>query len=71
MISFVIAVWITRLVTCYLGVGIAFAFGFASRWAGTLDPVAQHPTVGFRILAFPGAVLLWPYLLYRLRRSPR
>lgn len=53
----------------YLGVGLLFALPFAARWAGRLDPAAAVGTWGFRLLILPGAMLLWPVLLYRLLRA--
>ncbi len=52
----------------YLGVGLLFALPFAARWAGRLDPAAAAGTWGFRLLILPGAMLLWPLLLYRVLR---
>ena len=53
----------------YLGVGLLFAVAFAARWAGRLDPAAAAGTWGFRLLILPGAMLLWPLLLYRVLRT--
>ena len=53
----------------YLGLGVLFALPFAARWAGRLDPAAAAGSWGFRILIVPGAVLLWPLLLYRVLRA--
>jgi hypothetical protein len=69
MLSLALATWIVRLAAGYLLTGVGFAIPFAVRWAGRLDPVAAHGTAGFRLLAIPGAVLLWPLLLARLLRS--
>jgi hypothetical protein len=47
--------------------GIAFvAFG-VTRVLGEPTPV----TIGARILLFPGAAALWPYVLIRWLKSPR
>jgi hypothetical protein len=53
----------------YLGLGVLFALPFAARWAGRLDPAAAAGSWGFRLLIVPGAVLLWPLLLYRVLRA--
>ncbi len=58
-------IWVLGL---YLTVGFVFALGFALRWAGRLDPAAREGSRGFRILIIPGATLLWPVLVLRLRR---
>lgn len=55
--------------TAYLGLGLLFAVPFVSRWAGRLDPVAARGTPGFRVLILPGAVLLWPWLGWKLLRT--
>ncbi len=66
MVSLTLAGWVVRLATVYSVIGILFAIPFAFRWAGRLDPVAAHGTVGFRLLLLPGAILLWPLLARRL-----
>jgi hypothetical protein len=53
----------------YLSLGAIFAVGFALRWAGRLDPVAREGSTGFRLLILPGAMLLWPYLAFRLVKT--
>jgi hypothetical protein len=64
---------LTKLVVAaaalYLGVGAVFAVPFALRWSGKLDPAAGSGSTGFRLLILPGAALLWPLLLLRLRRA--
>lgn len=53
----------------YLAAGLLFAVPFVARWAGRLDPAAREGTVGFRLLAIPGAALLWPVLVAKLLRT--
>ncbi len=53
----------------YLAIGGVFAIPFALRWAGRLDSAAKAGTWGFRALIVPGAVLLWPLLVARLRTA--
>lgn len=53
----------------YLALGLLFALPFATRWAGRLDPAAAVGSWGFRLLILPGAMLLWPLLLYRVLRA--
>lgn len=75
MLSLAVAGWVVRLATAYLLLGAFFAIPFAFRWVRRLDPVAEHGTVGFRLLILPGAILLWPLLARRLltggEQSPR
>ena len=54
----------------YLMLGVAFAIPFAARWVDRLNPAAKAGTWGFRVLIVPGAVLLWPLLIARLRAAP-
>ncbi|HEU5154308.1 MAG TPA: hypothetical protein VFU03_06240 [Gemmatimonadales bacterium] len=69
MISLPVAVWIVRLALLYLLIGLCFAIVFVARGAGRLDPVARHGTIGFRLLVIPGAMTLWPYLLWRVAKG--
>lgn len=53
----------------YLGVGLLFALHFFLRGGlARLDPGAGAGSLPFKILIFPGAVALWPFLLRRSRR---
>jgi hypothetical protein len=63
----VFVVWLVHGAKAYLIVGVAFAVWFGARGAGRLDPAATGSTLGFRLLLLPGAALLWPYLVFRLR----
>ncbi len=57
----------------YLGVGAVFAVLFAWRGVRRIDPVAEHGTLGFRLVILPGTAALWPLLLRRMmtgRGSP-
>ena len=49
----------------YLALGVLFAVAFVSKGAAAIDPAARAGTWGFRVLIFPGAVLLWPALARR------
>jgi hypothetical protein len=53
----------------YLVAGLCFGILFVWRGAGRLEPAARDATPGFRLLILPGAVTLWPLLLYRLFRT--
>lgn len=68
MHSIPVATWLVRAAGVYLLIGVCFAVPFAARWVNRLDEVAAHGTPGFRGLVVPGAVLLWPLLLFRLVR---
>ena len=55
----------------YLAAGILAAFWLQTRALARLDPTAAHGTRGFRLLVFPGLVLLWPVMLIKARRALR
>lgn len=57
--------------TAYVAAGTVFAVPFALRGAGAIDPAAKGATRGFRVLTFPGAVALWPFMLVKWRRAAR
>jgi len=53
----------------YLACGTSFAAVFVWKWVGRLDPIAEHGTIGFRVLVFPGVAALWPLFALRLVRG--
>ncbi|MEO8450681.1 MAG: hypothetical protein ABI647_12855 [Gemmatimonadota bacterium] len=59
-----------RVVAAYLVVGAVFAGWFVTTGAGRLDPAAAKGSVGFRLLITPGAMTLWPVLLWKSVRAP-
>ena len=61
-----VAQLVTQTLAIYLGCGAAFAVLFLWRWVGRLDPAAEHGTLGFRVLVFPGVTALWPLFLVRV-----
>ncbi len=55
----------------YVVCGLVAAAAFVLRGAQRLLPVPAPISVGARVLLFPGAFLLWPYLALRwLRAAP-
>ena len=52
----------------YLALGAVFALAWVTVLAGRADPGARGAGLGFRLIIFPAALLLWPVLL--LRRRP-
>lgn len=56
----------------YLAVGAVFAPGFALWGAARIDPAAVGMPIVARLLILPGAVALWPLLLWKcvLRQPP-
>ncbi|MEQ9366048.1 MAG: hypothetical protein RIF32_17525 [Leptospirales bacterium] len=71
--------WIIVLIGVYLAIGFltaVFLYARGNRGLGAFDPHAMNdvdgrPTIGFRVLIFPGMVALWPFVLGRRSRSVR
>jgi len=47
----------------YVACGLVQAVLFLAFWLRSFDPSAAHGTWGFRLLIFPGLILLWPVIL--------
>ncbi len=56
------------IVSVYVGVGAMIALAFALYGPGRALSEPREATLGARILLIPGAILLWPYIAYRLIR---
>ena len=55
----------------YAAAGVAVAAAFVVFGVGRVLPEPAPVTVGARVLIFPGAAELWPYVLLRwLKSSP-
>lgn len=67
-----IALPLVRAFEFYALVGVLVGALFAFRWVTLLDPDAGEGSIGFRLLIWPGAALLWPWALWRTvtRRPP-
>jgi hypothetical protein len=63
------AVTVLWIASFYAGCGVIFAAAFVSRGVGVIDPVAEHAPLTFRVVIFPGAAALWPWMLLRWRRA--
>lgn len=55
----------------YAAVGVAIAAAFLVFGVTRVLPQPAPVTLGARIVLFPGAVALWPYVLIRWLRSSR
>jgi hypothetical protein len=55
----------------YAGVGVAIGIAFAASGVTRVLPEPMPVTIGARILLFPGAAALWPYVLMRWLKSFR
>lgn len=50
----------------YLAAGVVTAIVSIVRGLGRIDPDAVNATWGFRLIVFPGLVLLWPVIVRRM-----
>jgi hypothetical protein len=55
----------------YAAAGVAVAAAFVAFGVGRVLPEPAPVTVGARVLIFPGAAALWPYVLLRWLKSSR
>jgi hypothetical protein len=53
----------------YLIIGILFAIPFLTNWIVVVDESAAGTSFIFRLLLFPGSVVLWPVLLRKYLRA--
>lgn len=50
-------------VLIYLIIGVLFSFFFYHKGMSKIDEIATGSTIGFKLIAFPGIVVFWPFLL--------
>lgn len=55
----------------YAGLGLLLAVPMALRGVDRVDPAAAEGTWGFRVLALPGLIALWPLVLARWLKAGR
>jgi hypothetical protein len=55
----------------YAAAGIAIGLAFVAVGVTRVLPEPMPVTLGARILLFPGAAALWPYVLMRWLKAPR
>ncbi len=55
----------------YAAVGVAVGISFVMFGVSRALPAPAPVTIGARILLFPGAAALWPYVLMRWLKSSR
>jgi len=53
------------LIAVYALIGVCFAAWFVAAGVKRIDEAAAAPTLGFRVLIFPGSAALWPIMLRR------
>ena len=54
--------------TVYLAVSLAAALWFAFAGVNRFDAKARGTGLGFRLLLIPGAMVFWPWLVWRATR---
>ncbi len=64
-----LAVWLVRLGYVYVAVGVFLVPWWHLRGLSRLDQTAGHGPWGFRVLVTPGLIVLWPWLLVRVRHT--
>lgn len=57
--------WLLSLAAGYAGVGAAIGAAFVLFGAGRVDPAARGASWGVRLLLWPGAAALWPWIIAR------
>lgn len=62
---------IVGVLGAYAASGAIFAIAFVARGIESVDPVAKGSGIGFRMIALPGVVALWPLLLRTWFRKGR
>lgn len=65
MTAVTVAEWIVAVAAGYTAVGLLFGLAFVSVGVTRLDPAARGTSVAFRVLILPGAVALWPFVLFK------
>jgi hypothetical protein len=59
---------VVLLIAGYGAIGLLFSAAFVSLGIGRIDPAARTGGWGFRLLALPGSIALWPLLAMRWMR---
>lgn len=65
------AVGIIAAIFVYGALGVLVAIPMVLRGINRLDPAAAEGTWGFRVLAIPGVMVLWPLVLVRWLKAGR
>lgn len=60
---------IFKVLLLYVVAGLVFGGYYVMAGAAKLDPAAKGSSLGFRLMLFPAAVALWPWLLKRLSQG--
>lgn len=65
------AVGMIAAIFVYGALGVLVAIPMVLRGINRLDPAAAEGTWGFRVLSFPGVMVLWPLVLVRWLKAGR
>lgn len=63
-----VIVWVVGV---YAAIGVVCGGAFVVRGVGRVDVAAKDAPIGFRLVVFPGAAALWPWVLVRWLRAPK
>ncbi len=53
------------IILIYLAIGSLIGIHFVFKGIRTIDPIANDAPLRVRVLFFPGAIAIWPIVLYR------
>ncbi|CAM1344158.1 hypothetical protein TAMYLO_480011 [Tenacibaculum amylolyticum] len=53
----------------YFGIGFLFGLYFIFKAAPKIDPLISHSKKSVRLLLFPGAIAMWPFLVLKLFKN--
>jgi hypothetical protein len=66
-----IAMIVLTILALYAAAGVAIGIAFVAFGVTRVLPEPMPVTIGARVLLFPGAAALWPYVLMRWLKSSR
>ncbi|MDY6936319.1 MAG: hypothetical protein SWY16_01530 [Cyanobacteriota bacterium] len=61
--------WLIQVVRAYVFAGLVFAVLFVAFGIQRVDPDAQGPNIGFRLVIIPGLCVFWPLFATRWMRG--
>ncbi|MBX3390871.1 MAG: hypothetical protein KF691_15590 [Phycisphaeraceae bacterium] len=64
-----VATIILILAAAYAGIGIAIGGWFVFAGIARIDQATAHVSLGFRLIIWPGAAALWPWVLVKFANA--
>lgn len=61
-----VILWVVEV---YAAIGMVCGAAFVLRGVGRVDDAAKGVPIGFRLVIFPGAAALWPWVLVKWARA--